>query len=227
MEQILKDDSLLLPHSSSQRMGECKKAPPPNVYCSLLCSSDTVVTRNNADSYMYILPTEAEHKLIAIERMNDKKMPDEWWHGLSWKTHLPNSQLISWPEQQHHISSSRTSLSQTPHVFILWDWKGGVCSQHAPQSASNATVLGIIQSATGCWLCLMLKLSIGDSKRPDGASIVLWLAPCLPLNWSGRERRAEKETEKCCFPFPLTGFWLCVVVFSVVWLNAEKSESGH
>lgn len=120
------------------------------------------------------------------------------------KTCSPNLQLISWLEQRHHTSSSRTSLCQTLSVFILCQTERAEC---VPKTGSTlcqqrTSVLGIIQSALGCWLCLTFNLSTGDplwkkrgKKNLMGAS--RGPPPCLPLNYSvqseGKQRKSEQK----------------------------------
>lgn len=91
-------------------------------------------------------------------------MPEGKQLTLKKRTCSPNLQLISWLEQRHHTSSSRTRLCQTLNVFILCQTERAEC---VPKTGSmlcqqRTSVLGIIQSALGCWLCLTFNLSTGD-----------------------------------------------------------------
>lgn len=120
------------------------------------------------------------------------------------RTCSPNLQLISWLKQRHHTSSSRTSLCQTLNVFILCQTERAEC---VPKTGSTlcqqrTSVLGIIRSALGCWLCLTFNLSTGDpvwkkreKKNLMGAS--RGPPPCLPLNYNvqseGKQRKSEQK----------------------------------
>lgn len=142
--------------------------------------------------------------------MHDKKMPEEWWHSLSWKTHLPNSQLISLPEQQHHISSSRTSLSQTLHVFILCQTEREEC---VPKTCSticqqHTSVLGIIQNALGCWLCLTFNLSTGEQLWKDRKILMGPAEDChLVYLWTGVEGKGEQRKSQRSAVFHFHSLW--------------------
>lgn len=141
-------------------------------------------------------------------------MPEGKQLTLKKRTRSPNLQLISWLEQRHHTSSSRTSLCQTLNVFILCQTERAEC---VPKTGSTlcqqrTSVLGIIQSALGCWLCLTFNLSTGDplwkrrgEKKPDGSQQ-------RPATLFTPELRVS---EKCSFLFPLSliVFWFAVVFF--------------
>lgn len=134
--------------------------------------------------------------------------PDEWWHSLGWKTHLPNSQLTSWPEQWHHIITLAPAgpawVRRHTHLFCVRLKGGSVFPKHAPQSASNVSVLGIMQTASGCWLCLTFKLSIGDTLlwNDSKKKKKTWLSQSIvmtgtlftsELEWKGKERQRQRN----------------------------------
>lgn len=150
---------------------------------------------------------------------------------LNW-THLPNSRLIPRPEQQHHIITLAPAgpawVRRRTYLFCAKLKGRSALPKHAARSAS---VPGIIQRASGCWLCLTFKLSSGDtmwndSQKPAGAGRVLWLAPSFTseLGWkrkAGGEKRQKNAVSH--FQFLFWQFcWLCAVLFSVVGLHEKK-----
>lgn len=128
--------------------------------------------------------------------INDTKMPDK-------KKTLPYTQLIFWLEQQHHIITlAPEGPAWVRHHTYLFSvrLKGKVCS-HNMQPA-NASVLGIMKSASGCWLCLTCKLRIGDThKWWQTTWWGLWSAMTgtlftAELMWKWKEQR---KTQKMLF----------------------------
>lgn len=166
--------------------------------------------------------------LLRKEGMNDRYKPGEWWHSLSRGTHLPNSRLIPRPEQQHHIITLAPAgpawVRRRTYLFCAKLKRRSVLPKHAARSAS---VPGIIQRASGCWLCHTFKMSSGDtmwndSQKPAGASRVLWLAPSFTSELGGKQKAGGEKRQKNAvshFQFLFWQFcWLCAVLFSVVGL---------
>lgn len=150
-------------------------------------------------------------------------MPERKQLTLQKRTCSPNLQLISWLEQRHHTSSSRTRLCQTLNVFILCQTERAEC---VPKTGStlcqqHTSVLGIIQSALGCWLCLTFNLSTGDPLWKRRGKKNRWEpaeARHLVYPWTTACKAEESKgrvSKKCSFLFPLSliVFWFTVVFF--------------
>lgn len=137
--------------------------------------------------------------------------------------HLPNSQLISWPEQQHHITTLAPAgpawVRHRTHLFCVGLKGGSVFPKHALQSASNASVLGITQSASGRWLCLTFKLSIGDTLWNDCKKNLMEPVECcdwhLVYLWTGVEGKGGLRKRQKNAVFHSHHLWQAVG--SVLW----------
>lgn len=90
--------------------------------------------------------------------INDMKMPQR--SKKAYPIHSSDSGL------NHRITLAPEGPAWVRHHTYLFSvrLKGKVCS-HNMQPANNASVLRIMKSASGCWLCLTCKLSIGDAYK--------------------------------------------------------------
>lgn len=151
---------------------------------------------------------------MTVRKMPERKQPSMRRK----KTCPPNLQLVSWPEQHHHISSSRTKpVSDIERIHSVSDCRErNVFPKQAPHSCQQrVSVLRIIPNALGCCLCLTFNLSTGEPvwkkekklmgaiQRPWLHLVYLWITAC---HIRKKRRRKSKQKIYIYFLFPLMGF---------------------